>query len=360
MTNVQVVLIAVLILTATSLASGHSVVSTHSGLVYFFEGSVFIGDQQLEQKLARFPNVGEGHELRTERGRAEVLLTPGVVLRLDENSAIRMLSDKLSNTLVELLCGSAILGSNREASDTSSSLIYRNWRVQVPRQGVYRIDFEPWLRVFKGQVEVSTDGRTGAKTVGEGEVLSFATVLVAEPATAAEEGGFKTWAIARGPAISADNAIGAKIVDDPNPMNTDGLDFRGVRGNTFPSSKRNRRCGKGATWHWCCDAELGSFALGVIVYGLSPRVARHTQCLLRIRLPRLGQQFRRWVRFSLTESEPRGENITTVRVPGARRTTGFRRRIHDATESLSPIQPWAEAEFKQHTENMAEGFFDTC
>jgi hypothetical protein len=103
MTNVEVVLIAVLILTATSLASGHSVVSTHSGLVYFFEGSVFIGDQQLEQKFARFPNVGEGNELRTERGRAEVLLTPGVVLRLDENSAIRMLSDKLSNTLVELL-----------------------------------------------------------------------------------------------------------------------------------------------------------------------------------------------------------------------------------------------------------------
>lgn len=273
MTNAQVVLIAVLFLTATSPTTGQSVVSTHSGLVYFFEGSVFTGDQQLEQKFGRFPNVGEGRDLRTEGGRAEVLLTPGVVLRMDENSAIRMISDKLSDTLVELLRGSAILESNSEASDASSSLIYRNWRVQVPRQGVYRIDSEPpRLRVFKGQVKVSTDGRTGAKTVPEGEVLSFAAVLVAERATSAEGDEFKTWAMARGQAISADNATGAKIVADSNPMNTASLALKGFRGNPFPPSEGNRKCGKGATWHWSCDPELGGFALRVIVYGLSPKV----------------------------------------------------------------------------------------
>jgi hypothetical protein len=183
--------------------------------------------------------------------------------------------------------------------------------------------------------------------------------LVAERATAAEGDAFKTWAMARGQAISADNALGAKIEDDPNPMNTAGLDLRGVRGDPLPPSKRNRKCGKGGMWHWSWDPELGSFALGVIVYGLSPRVARHAQYLLKIPLPRLGHQFRRWVRFSLTESKPRGENITTVRVPGAPLTTGFRKRIHAASESLSPIQPWAEAEFKQRTENIAERFFDT-
>ena len=84
MTNAQVVLITFLILTATYPASGQLVVSTHSGLVYSFEGSVCIGDQRLEPKFGKFPNLGEGHYLRTERGRAEVLLTPGVVLRLGE------------------------------------------------------------------------------------------------------------------------------------------------------------------------------------------------------------------------------------------------------------------------------------
>src|SRR6516165_3166162 len=66
-----------------------SVISTHSGLVYFFEGSVSIGEQPLPHRFGRFQDLGEGRELTTGRGRAEVLLTPDVVLRIGENSAIR-------------------------------------------------------------------------------------------------------------------------------------------------------------------------------------------------------------------------------------------------------------------------------
>jgi len=36
-------------------ASGQSVVSTHSGVVYFFVGSAFLADEPLEQKFGRFP-----------------------------------------------------------------------------------------------------------------------------------------------------------------------------------------------------------------------------------------------------------------------------------------------------------------
>jgi len=43
-----------------------SVVSTHSGVVHFFEDTVFVADRQLEQKFGRFPQIGEGWELRTE------------------------------------------------------------------------------------------------------------------------------------------------------------------------------------------------------------------------------------------------------------------------------------------------------
>ena len=68
---------ALLLLSALALAtwfpaSAQSVVSTHSGVLYFFEGSVFIGDERVEQRLGRFPEIGEGHELRTELGPAEV------------------------------------------------------------------------------------------------------------------------------------------------------------------------------------------------------------------------------------------------------------------------------------------------
>jgi hypothetical protein len=218
--------IAVLpVLAAGFPASAQSVVSTHSGVIYFFEGSVFLGDQPLEQRFGRFPEVGEGGQLRTERGRAEVLLTPGAVLRLDENSAIRMVSDKLSDTRVELLGGSAFLESNESAADTSVSLFYKNWKVRVPRQGVYRIDAEPpQLRVYKGEAEASASGQTESVLVRDGEVLPLAVVLVTERPTAVDGDAFKSWAMSRSDLIAADNAIAADIVDDPNQIATSGLD----------------------------------------------------------------------------------------------------------------------------------------
>src|SRR5579862_6075544 len=105
MTQVRNFVLALSAVAACFQAFGQSVISTHSGVVYFFTGAVYIGDERLEQKFGRFPDIAEGRELRTETGRAEVLLTPGVVLRVSENSSVRMLSDKLSDTRVELLTG---------------------------------------------------------------------------------------------------------------------------------------------------------------------------------------------------------------------------------------------------------------
>src|ERR1700735_3738192 len=58
-------------------ASAQSVISAHSGLIHFSEGSVYLDDQRVEQKTGKFGQMNNGSELRTEEGRAEVLLTPG-------------------------------------------------------------------------------------------------------------------------------------------------------------------------------------------------------------------------------------------------------------------------------------------
>jgi hypothetical protein len=214
-----------LAVTAWFPASGQSVVSTHSGVIYFFEGSVFIEDQPLEQKFGRFPNIGEGRDLRTAQGRAEVLLTPGVFLRIGDNSAIRMLSNKLSDTQVALLGGSAILESKEAGTGSPVTLTYKNWQVRVPEPGVYRIDSEPpQLRVYKGKVEVSTEGvATPAVAVKEGETLPLQAILVAERPAEGGSDEFKNWAVNRSQAISADNAIAAEIVDDPSQIDNTGL-----------------------------------------------------------------------------------------------------------------------------------------
>ena len=219
-----VVPLLVLICAACFTAWGQSVVSTHSGLVYFFEGSVFIGDQPLEQKFGKFPDIGEGGELRTEHGRAEVLLSPGVALRLDENSRIRMISTSLADTRVELLGGSAIFEANEAAKNTSSTLLYKDWLVRLPEQGVFRINSEPArIQVYKGRAEISTDGNHDVISVQQGQVVPFAAVLVPEQSPIEISDTFKNWAMDRSQAVSSDNAMAAEITDDPNQVDSAGL-----------------------------------------------------------------------------------------------------------------------------------------
>jgi hypothetical protein len=124
------------------------------------------GDWREMVRFGRFPDIGEGRELRTTLGRAEVLLTPGVFLRLDGNSFIRLLSSRFSDTQVELLGGSAILEVTETVPDTAVKLIYKNWQMRAPQKGVYRIDTEPpQRRAYEGEVEVVTDGKTETETV---------------------------------------------------------------------------------------------------------------------------------------------------------------------------------------------------
>ncbi|HEV1285060.1 MAG TPA: FecR family protein [Bryobacteraceae bacterium] len=216
--------ILALLLAVLSTASGQSVRSTHSGLLYFFDGYVFLGDEQVQQKFGRFTEIGEGSVLRTELGRAEVLLTPGVFLRVAENSAIRMLSNQLSDTRVELLRGSAIVEVSHEAVNPPDTLIYKGWQVRIPQDSVARLDSEPaQLRVLSGTAEVLTDGDSGIVTVQRGEVLPLASVLVAEQATTPAADAFNIWAMNRSSVVSEDNQIAAGITDDPDQIDTSGV-----------------------------------------------------------------------------------------------------------------------------------------
>ena len=118
-------------------ALAQSVISAHSGLIHFSDGSVFLDDQRVEQKTGKFGQMNNGSELRTQDGRAEVLLTPGTFLRVGANSAIRMLSNKLEDTRVELLSGSAVLDQGQDAlADTSVTVLYNLDQVHIKSPAV--------------------------------------------------------------------------------------------------------------------------------------------------------------------------------------------------------------------------------
>jgi len=195
---------------------GQSVISTRSGVVYYFDGFVYLDDQQLEPHLGKFPSVPQGSELRTELGRAEVLLTPGVFLRLSDKSAIRMLANDLANTRVELQKGSAIMDSAAPNFGTAVTLVFRDWQVRSPQAGSYRIDADPphfW--VLKGQAEVVAGAEGKPVTVKQGMDLPLAASLVPEESTAEPADGLSDWAKGRRDSIDADNMITQQIDADP-------------------------------------------------------------------------------------------------------------------------------------------------
>src|SRR5947209_4227760 len=95
---------------ATLATAGYAqnVISARAGLIHYTEGDVYLKDTLVNLKFGQFPEIKEGETLRTEEGRAEVMLTPGSFLRLSENSSVRMISSKLTDVKVEVLTGSAL------------------------------------------------------------------------------------------------------------------------------------------------------------------------------------------------------------------------------------------------------------
>lgn len=240
---------------------GQAVISTQSGLVHFFEGAVYVAGQRLEPRLGKFASIPEGAELRTEQGRAEVLLTPGVFLRVGENTAVRMVANALSDTRVELLTGSAIVDSTEPGAGTSVTLIYKNWNVHQAQNGAYRIDCEPpRLRVREGELEVTTAGGGAPVSVEQGMELPLAAVLAPERMNGDSHDALSDWADGRAQSISADNSIAANI-QDPASMSAPGLlpdSFTYFPMLGFPSFDSSLSTSYGS---------LGSYQPGV--YGLS-------------------------------------------------------------------------------------------
>src|SRR5207302_4340129 len=164
--------IAAILVIASIPAAAQPVISAKSGLVAYVEGRVFLGDQRVEPSLTSFPDVKEKTVLRTEEGRDEILLSPGVFLRIGENSSFRMITNRLIDTRLELLTGSAVVEADEVAKDTNVTVVANKAAVLIAKHGLYRFDMEPArVKVFEGVASVTTD--QGTTPVGASRMLSL-------------------------------------------------------------------------------------------------------------------------------------------------------------------------------------------
>lgn len=203
----------ILTLLAGGLQAQH-VISARSGLVHYAEGKVTVAGVAVPEKsfVGDFPEIKEGQELRTELGRAEVLLSPGVFLRVAEKSAVRMVSNKLENTRLELLAGTALLEVGDLERDQELAVQIGATGVEFPKRGLYRLDFDPArIRVFDGSAVALNGGQT--VTIREGRQAVLAGVITPEK-FGKDTDAFHRWAARRSGYISMANLTAAKRVRD--------------------------------------------------------------------------------------------------------------------------------------------------
>jgi hypothetical protein len=202
-------------LVALAPLQAQNVISARSGLVDYVEGDVLLGDQKIEAKFGNFPEVKEKAVLRTEEGRVEVLLNPGVFLRMGENSSFRMITNRLIDTRLDLLTGSAVVEAAELAKDTGLTIICKEASITLRKTGVYRFDANPAaIRVIAGEAAVVLGGKT--IEVGSGKMLAFEGETAGLTAKFDKEASdpLNNWSRRRGEYISMANVSAAKSLHD--------------------------------------------------------------------------------------------------------------------------------------------------
>jgi len=129
------------------------------GTVNYVEGSASIEGRMLNQRSVGSAQLQPGQVLGTANGKAELLLTPGVFLRVGENSAVRMVSPDLLNTQIEVVRGRADIEVDEIHPRNNIEVTEAGANTRLLKNGFYAFDADKHtVRVFKGEAEIVETG----------------------------------------------------------------------------------------------------------------------------------------------------------------------------------------------------------
>lgn len=127
------------------------------GTVNYVEGQAAMGGQSLDAKSVG-TELGEGQSITTLNGKAEILLTPGVFLRLGPNSSARLVKASLTDTEVQLDQGHAMIEADQVFPENHLRIMQGPFTIDLQKKGLYDFDAaEQRVRVFDGEA-VATNG----------------------------------------------------------------------------------------------------------------------------------------------------------------------------------------------------------
>ena len=159
---------ALLVLLAAVAASATTAPSP--GTVNYLEADATLDGAILPASSAGSAAMGPNQVLDTAGGKAEILLTPGVFLRLGDDSELRMISPQAS--AVELLRGEAILEVGQLVQGTGLSVLMEDAAIDITETGLYVLDAEQRsIGVVTGQAAVRRGDARIVLAGGQGVLL---------------------------------------------------------------------------------------------------------------------------------------------------------------------------------------------
>jgi quercetin dioxygenase-like cupin family protein len=226
-------------LTAFGFAAGafaQDMVSARAGMIQHIEGDVKLDGKTVampsrDKMFSQFPEVKKGLTLATTEGRAEILLSPGVTLRLGEESAFTMIDSALSDTKVELKAGAAVVEVLELVKDNVVSMTVGQSTIQFRKAGTYKIHASDTreIMVYDGQADVTIAGQT--KTAKKGNVVSLENVALARKFDTEKGDSLLRWSMRRSGYMAMANVSAASAAS--------------MSGNSMYSGSR----GMGG-WYW--------------------------------------------------------------------------------------------------------------
>jgi hypothetical protein len=131
------------------------------GTVNYIEGAAFLDGRPLNNRNIGNLAMDAGDELSTATGKAEILLTPGIYLRIDSNSAVKMVAPDLELTQVEVDHGRVGVEVDQIFPQNNVRIVDAGVETQLVKTGYYEFDANhPEAQVFHGRAEVEVgDGK---------------------------------------------------------------------------------------------------------------------------------------------------------------------------------------------------------
>jgi hypothetical protein len=187
------------------------------GTVNYTEGQVLIDGQAVHG--SRSTAVQPGQVLQTQDGKAEMLLTPGVFLRLNNQSEARLVSSSITDTRVDLLRGEAMIEAAQVEKENNISIGDAGFKTRIDKRGIYEFNADqPRVAVYDGELTVRNDDHeTNVKKGRAVALVAQNTKLKTESFDTRNTDALYSWSKLRSEYMAEANMSSAQTIVVNNP-----------------------------------------------------------------------------------------------------------------------------------------------